>query len=160
MTISDAAPFNWPPRADIRGQGGADPAVLLGAENAVDFAIGSAVSPAEAMDRAVAMTALALPRLLDKAHVPADACSSVEAVVTELVDVTARHQASADLVARLAYDGAHFTVSVGDMARALPAPEEEPGLYLVHRVAAEVGQYAGDHGGRVTWAAVPARLEN
>jgi hypothetical protein len=48
-------------------------------------------------------------------------------------------------------------LSVGEMICPLPAPEDEPGLYLVHGVAAEVGQNIGDHGGRVTWAAIRTR---
>ncbi|MFJ4084995.1 hypothetical protein ACIP2Z_39380 [Streptomyces iakyrus] len=97
---------------------------------------------------------MALPRLLE--GVSDETGAVVRAILTELVDVTARHGAGGDLVASVAYDGVHVTVSVGDMGRALPAPEEEPGLYLVHRLASDVGQYAGDQGGRVTWAAVPA----
>lgn len=121
----------------------------------IDFSIGPEASPAEAMERASSMVTLVLPRFL--AGVPgADKTrESVQAVLAELVDVTARHRASLDLVGHIVYDGEHVTVSVGDMNGQLPAPEEEPGLYLVHRVAVQVGQYAGDFGGRVTWAAVP-----
>ncbi|MFF8696290.1 hypothetical protein ACF08W_29165 [Streptomyces sp. NPDC015144] len=152
MTISDAAPHNWPPHA--LGEGGA--ALLLGVENSVDFVIGPDVSPLEAMERANATGALILPRLLEGAPYVDRTHDNVQAVLQELVDVTARHSAGAGLVARLAYDGAHVTVSVGDMDGTLPAPEVEPGLYLVYRLASDVGQYVGDHGGRVTWAAVPA----
>ncbi|MER6616378.1 hypothetical protein [Streptomyces xantholiticus] len=125
-------------------------------ENSIDFAIGPEASHTEAMERAGALAAMALPRMLAGAPDVARTCADVQAVLTELVDVTTRHSAGDGLVARISYDGGHVMVSVGDMGRTLPAPEEEPGLYLVHRVAAEVGQYAGDHGGRVTWAAVPA----
>ncbi|MFK0159090.1 hypothetical protein ACIQVK_44350 [Streptomyces sp. NPDC090493] len=154
MTISDAAPHNWPPYAPFTGEGGA--ALLLGAENSVDFVIGPDVTPPDAMERANAAAALALPRLLEGAPHINRTSDEVQAVLQELVDVTARHSTGAGLVARIAYDGGHVTVSVGDMDGALPAPEVEPGLYLVHRTASVVGQYAGDHGGRVTWAAVPA----
>ncbi|WP_328491203.1 ATP-binding protein [Streptomyces zaomyceticus] len=156
MTISDAVPHNSPLRAAFLGEGGASPALLLGIENSVNFAIGRDVSPTEAMDCADAMAVLALPRMLEGAPNKLGTCDAVRAVLTELVDLTARYPATADasLVVRLTYDGEHVTVSVGDMGRELPRPEEEPGLYLVHRMAADTGQYAGDHGGRVTWAAI------
>lgn len=125
-------------------------------EKNVTFTIGPNVSAAEALERATTAATLILPRLLEGAPSAAQTSDNVRAVLQELVDVTARHTAGADLVAQIAYDGVHVTVSVGDMVGTLPAPEVEPGLYLVHRLASEVGQYAGDHGGRVTWAAVPA----
>ncbi|MFD9394974.1 hypothetical protein ACFWBB_30880 [Streptomyces sp. NPDC060000] len=125
-------------------------------ENSITFAIGPETNATEALERAGALATLALPRILEGAPDAGRTCADVQAVLTELVDVTARHQAGDSLVARIAYDGAHVTVSVGDIDRALPAPEEEPGLYLVHGVASDVGQYVGDHGGRVTWASVPA----
>ncbi|MET8717443.1 hypothetical protein ABZV52_30205 [Streptomyces sp. NPDC004735] len=123
-------------------------------ESCIDFAIGPETSPGEAMERAGAMVALSLPRFLDGVPGAEEICSAAIAVLTELVDVTARHKAGIDLVGRVLWDGSHVTVSVGDMDRPLPAAEEEPGLYLVHRIAVDVGQYAGDMGGRVTWAAV------
>lgn len=125
-------------------------------DSCIDFAIGPEASPVEAMERAGAMTSLSLPRLLEETPGATDTLSAVQAVLTELVDVTARHKAGLDLVVRLAFDGAHVTVSVGDMDCPLPAAAEEPGLYLVYGVASEVGQHVGDNGGRVTWAAVPA----
>ncbi|SEE83561.1 hypothetical protein SAMN05216483_6714 [Streptomyces sp. 2131.1] len=152
VTISDAAPHNWPPRA-LMGEGGA--ALLLGVENSVDFVIGPDVAPIEAMERAYATAALLLPRLLKGAPYADRTGDEVQAVLQELVDVTARHCAGAGLVARIAYDGGDVTVSVGDMTGALPAPEVEPGLYLVYRLASDVGQHVGDHGGWVTWASVP-----
>ncbi|MFJ4880101.1 hypothetical protein ACIP93_33505 [Streptomyces sp. NPDC088745] len=155
MTIFDAIPHNWPLRTAFPGEEDAS-SPLLDVENSVDFVIASEVSPVEAMERAVALSAVALPRMLQGAPDLVRTCDNVKAVLAELVDVTARNQASDALIARIAYDGAHVTVSVGEMGRPLPAPEEEPGLYLVHRIASEVGQYAGDHGGRVTWAAVAA----
>ncbi|MEV8344514.1 hypothetical protein [Streptomyces niveus] len=155
MTISDAAQHNWPPHTPITGEGGA--ALLLGVENSVDFVIGPDVTPIEAMARADAAAALALPRLLDGASsYGAWTSDSVQAVLQELIDVTARHTAGAGLVTRIAYDGSHVTVSVGEMLGTLPEPEEEPGLYRVYRLASDVGQYVGDHGGRITWAAVQA----
>ncbi|MGV9509397.1 hypothetical protein ACWDQZ_27730 [Streptomyces tendae] len=157
VTIS-AVSQNWPPRTTALKDKEATPApaFLGGAESSLTFSVGPDVSPVAAMERASAMVAMALPRFLSGAPNADDVCAAAQAVLTELVDVTARHKASGHLVGRVAYDGAHVTVSVGDMGRTLPAPEEEPGLYLVHRVADEVGQYAGDMGGRVTWAAVAA----
>lgn len=125
-------------------------------ESRVDFVIGPEATPVEAMKQAGAVVTMSLPRFLGGTPGAEETCAAVQAVLTELVDVTARHRAGIDLVCAIAFDGAHVTVSVGDMGRTLPASEEEPGLYLVRRVASEVGQYAGDHGGRVTWAAVPA----
>ncbi|MGW2550016.1 hypothetical protein [Streptomyces sp. NPDC001635] len=155
MTISDAAPHNWPQHHAPAGD--TDLAhVLLGEESSLGFTIGPEASPVEAMEQACAMAALSLPRFLSGLPGADDTCARVQSVLTELVDITARHKAGIDLVGRVAFDGAHITVSVGDMDCPLPAPEEEPGLYLVHRVAHEVGQYAGDMGGRVTWAAVRA----
>ncbi|MET9776107.1 hypothetical protein ABZ023_17935 [Streptomyces sp. NPDC006367] len=156
VTISDAAPHNWPPRTPVLTGQSTDTTGLLGTESALSFSIGPEVSPIEAMEQVGTMTAMTLPRFLTGAPNAAEVCAAAQAVLTELVDVTARHRVSAHLVGRVAYDGAHVTVSVGDMGRPLPAPEEEPGLYLVHRVADEFGQYAGDLGGRVTWAAVAA----
>lgn len=149
VTISD----NW---TTARSTGAiSDPLGAVAPVSTLDFTIGPEATPTEAMERATAMVALSLPRLLDGAP-DGKACATVQAVVTELIDVTARHKAGVDLVTRIVFDGAHITVSVGEMNRALPPSEEEPGLYLVHGVASEVGQYEGNHGGRVTWAAVPA----
>lgn len=123
-------------------------------DSSIDFTIGPAVTPVQAMSQATAMVGMTLPTFLTGLADPTAVCHAVESVLTELVDVTARHKASLDLVGRVAFDGSHVTVSIGDMDGPLPAPEQEPGLYLVHRLADEVGQYAGDLGGRVTWAAV------
>jgi hypothetical protein len=125
-------------------------------ENSVDFVIGPEVSPVQAMKQARALAALALPRMLEGAHDVTMISADVQAVLGELVDVTARHTLGAGLLARIAYDGWHVMVTVGEMICALPAPEDEPGLYLVHRTADKVGQYVGDRGGRVTWAAIRA----
>ncbi|MDR3084467.1 MAG: hypothetical protein LBV60_26730 [Streptomyces sp.] len=125
----------------------------------VDFSIGPEIAPVEAMERAVAMVRFAVPRFFAEpdGETAVNVSERAEAVLRELVDVTARHKRPETyLTGRVEYDGSHVTISVGDMARSLPGPEEEPGLYLVYGMASEVGQYAGDHGGRVTWAAVPA----
>jgi hypothetical protein len=156
VTISDIGPRNFSPRTSAERGSESDPALLFGVESSVDFVIGPEVSALKAMEQARALAALALPRMLGGVPGVAAISADVQAVLLELVDVTVRHTVGAGLFARIAYDGAHVTVSVGDMVGTLPAPEVEPGLYLVHRLASEVGQYAGDHGGRVTWAAVPS----
>lgn len=156
VTISDAAPHNWPTSASAREEQITAAPDLLGVESSITFSIGPETSPVEAMKQAEATVAMMLPRFLAEVPGAKDVCAAAQAVLVELVDVTARHKAGSDLVGKVAYDGDHVTVSVGDMDCSLPAPEEEPGLYLVHRAAVEVGQYAGDHGGRVTWAAVAA----
>ncbi|GAA5070374.1 hypothetical protein [Streptomyces similanensis] len=151
MTISDATPHNLtagPPAADI--------ASLTSPVSAMHFVIGPHCTPIEAMGQAAGVTSAALPLILEGLADAANVCADVQAVLTELVDITARHRAG-DLVGSITYDGAHVTVSVGDMDCPLPAPEVEPGLYLVRGLATDVGQYAGDHGGRVTWAAVAVR---
>ncbi|MFG2986156.1 hypothetical protein ACGFYQ_33730 [Streptomyces sp. NPDC048258] len=152
MTISDAIPNNWmigTPHGEL-----SMPPLWLSPESAIDFTIGPESTPVEAMKQAAAMVGMTLPTCLSEVPDPEAVCETVKAVLTELVDVTARHRASLDLVGKVKFDGAHVTVSVGDMNCLLPAPSEEPGLYLVHRHADEVGQYAGDLGGRVTWAAI------
>lgn len=126
----------------------------LAAASSIGFAMGPETSPVEAMERSVAMVSMSLPAFLggvpDAGRVGAD----VQAVLAELVDVTARHRAGLDVVGRVVFDGSHVTVSVGEMNRPLPSPYEEPGLFIVHRLADDVGQHAGDHGGRVTWASI------
>jgi hypothetical protein len=151
MTVSDATPHDFMTMFEQASQS----ANMLGHESSIDFTIGPEASPVEAMKRAGVMAALSLPRFLEGAPCPTETCAAAQDVLTELVDVTARHKAGPDLIVRLAFDGAHVTVSVGEMNCRLPAAEEEPGLFLVHRFASEVGQYTGDHGGRVTWASVP-----
>ncbi|MER7952003.1 hypothetical protein ABTY59_31895 [Streptomyces sp. NPDC096079] len=126
----------------------------LAAEDSFDFVIGLEATPAQAMERADALLRMALPLFLERRKGSLAAFEPAAAVLTELVDVTARYAAGDALVGRVAFDGFHVTISVGDMHCELPRPEIEPGLYTVHRLAAEFGQYAGDHGGRITWAAV------
>jgi hypothetical protein len=155
VTISDAAPHNWNPRTTVTA--GESTPLAIGVESSVDFVIGPGTSPVDAMQQAAAMVALALPRFLEGAPEADEVCAAAQAVLTELVDVTARHRAGDDLVGRVSFDGLYVTVSVGDMAGALPAPEDEPGLFLVHRLATVVRQHAGTMGGLVTWAAVPVR---
>ncbi|MFC9280929.1 hypothetical protein [Streptomyces collinus] len=144
------------PERELLGQQTDTPLSPLGSYSRIDFSIGPEASPAEAMERAGQMVDMTLPRFLSNTSNAEETCTAVQAVLAELVDVTARHKASYDLVGSLVFDGVFVTVSVGDMDCRLPPPEEEPGLYLVHRMAVEVGQYKGDLGGRVTWAAVAA----
>ncbi|MGW3627617.1 hypothetical protein [Streptomyces sp. NPDC000880] len=157
MTISDATPSNRAAATSAASTMCTAPWLATSMESCIDFTIGPEATPVQAIEQATAMARMTLPMSLQGVPDSAALCSAVESVLTELVDVTARHRASLDLVGKMAYDGSHITVSVGDMGRALPTPEEEPGLYLVRRVADEMGQYAGDHGGLVTWAAVAVR---
>ncbi|MFD7334853.1 hypothetical protein ACFV98_02470 [Streptomyces violascens] len=123
----------------------------------ITFAIGPEAPPVEAVARAQAFARRTLPMLL-KGESSADATSrDVLALVTELIDITARHRCSTDILGRIVFDGIHVIVSVGEMRGPLPAPEEEPGLYLVHRLVDDLGQYRGDEGGYTTWASVPIR---
>lgn len=152
MTISDATPHNTT-------QGGPCEEMVTGAlsaVNSVHFTLGPHVTAVEAMQQATATAASVLPSLLAGLPDAARVGAEVQAVLTELVDVTARYRAGLDLVVSIECDGQHVTVSAGEMSRPLPPPEEEPGLYLVHRMAVEVGQHEGDLGGRVTWAALRA----
>lgn len=150
MTLSD----NW---ATPRSKGVAFDAIPAAAPlSSLDFVINREVSPAEAVEQSTLVAEMALPAFFEGRGNAAPLTANVVAVLTELVDVTARHKPDIDLVCRVSFDGQHVTVSVGDMGRTLPPPEEEPGLYLVHRIADQVGQYDGFHGGRVTWAAVAA----
>lgn len=145
--LSDATPHNRPTGSLEE---------LLGTSKSVQFSISAKTTPAEAIQKAAAMAALALPDFLGALPNADQLGKDVQGVLTELVDITARHQAGSDLIGEIKYDGTHVTVCVGDMACSLPPPEEEPGLYLVRRVAVDMGQYAGDLGGRVTWAAIVA----
>ncbi|MEU8911719.1 hypothetical protein [Streptomyces nigrescens] len=158
MTISDAVPLLWasslrPPAA------GRNAAVsqVLGTANSLEFRVGPERDPAQAMRRSRRFAAMALPALLGELPEAATVAESVLAVLTELVDVTARHRASVDLAGRISCDGAHVLLTVGEMDRPLPGPEEEPGLFLVRRLTDDVGQYRGDEGGHTTWVSVPVR---
>ncbi|MFD9190299.1 hypothetical protein ACFWCA_18975 [Streptomyces phaeochromogenes] len=126
-------------------------------ENSIEFRLGPEHTPAQSIRRARGFAAMVLPALL--ADVP-DANVVKEAalaVLTELVDVTARHRASIDLSGRISYDGEHVLITVGEMDQPLPDSEEEPGLYLVRRLTDEIGQYRGDETGYVTWTSVPVQ---
>lgn len=124
----------------------------------ITFAVGPEVKPVDAMTRATGFARRTLPMLLKGVPAADAAGRDVLAVVTELVDITARHRYSTDVFGRIVFDGAHITVSVGEMRGTLPAPVNEPGLYLVRNVVDDLGQYRGDEGGYVTWASVPVQL--
>ncbi|MFI1532156.1 hypothetical protein [Streptomyces griseus] len=156
MTIFDTTPHDVPRTSRPHPQPDTSALFAMSVESSVDFTIGPEVTPVAAMERAGAMVGMSLPRFLAGVPGAEETCSAALSVLTELVDLTARYKAGPDLVGRVTWDGHHVTVSVGDMGRPLPAPEEEPGLYLVNRVADDVGQYAGDQGGRVTWASIAA----
>lgn len=151
MTIPDITP---PSRGRL---GASSLSWLRGSMSSLDFSIGPDSGPAQAMNQVTETIGSMLPTIIDDRPDVEEICRRVQGVAAELVDVTARHRASVDLIGRVTYDGRHVTVSVGEIDRPLPSPAEEPGLYLVHRVAEEVGQHAGDFGGRVTWAAIPVR---
>ncbi|MEV0437671.1 hypothetical protein AB0I84_21200 [Streptomyces spectabilis] len=155
MTISDAMPQLW--ASSLRAPTAAKAAApqLLGLENSLEFRVGPECGSVEAMRRSRRFAAMVLPALLAAAPGAEAAAESILAVLAELVDVTARHRASVDLAGRISCDGSHALLTVGEMDEALPQPEEEPGLFLVHRLTDGIGQYQGDEGGRVTWASVP-----
>ncbi|MFD7501548.1 hypothetical protein [Streptomyces sp. NPDC059850] len=158
MTISDAMLCASALRSSAAAKAKV-PAVpqVLGVENSLEFRIGPECSPVEAMRRSDRFVSMVLPALLMAEPEAAALAEAVLAVLMELVDVTARHRASLDLAGRVSFDGAHALVTVGEMNRALPTPEEEPGLYLVRRLVDDIGQYRGDEAGYVTWLSVPVR---
>ncbi|MFP3991067.1 hypothetical protein U9R90_27075 [Streptomyces sp. E11-3] len=158
MTISSATPRLRPSslRSLIAGQ---DPDVQQApdTERSAEFRLGPEHSAADAVQRAHGFAAAVMPALLATSPEATRAGQSALAVLTELIDITARHRASVDLAGRISCDGEHVLLTVGEMDRPLPAPEEEPGLFLVHRLADDVGQHRGDEAGHATWASVPLR---
>ncbi|WP_031102429.1 hypothetical protein [Streptomyces sp. NRRL S-146] len=156
MTISDAMPYLWASSLRTPAPGNTATAPQApGVENSLDFRIGPEHAPAEAMRRSNRFAAMVLPALLVGLPDSEVISESVLKVLTELVDIAARHRASVDLSGRVSCDGSHVMLTVGEMCRPLPAPEEEPGLYTVRRLADDFGQYRGDEGGYATWASVP-----
>ncbi|MFZ3557115.1 hypothetical protein [Streptomyces sp. BH055] len=156
MTISDAMPQLW--ASSLRTTAAANAAAttqVLGAENSLDFRIGPECAPSRAMHRATRFAAMVLPALLAKAPNAQAVTDAALQVLGELVDITARHRVSLDVAGRISYDGDHVLITVEEMDQPLPAPEVEPGLYLVHRLADERGQYRGETGGFTIWASVP-----
>ncbi|MER0484565.1 hypothetical protein ABR737_40615 [Streptomyces sp. Edi2] len=120
MTISDAEPLLW--ASSLRNSAtrrNADvPQVLL--PNSLEFRLGPEDAPAEALRRSRRFAAMALPALLGPVLDAGAVVEWVLGVLTELVDVTARHRASADLAGRISCDGIHALVAVGEMDRPLP----------------------------------------
>ncbi|MEU2585247.1 hypothetical protein ABZ612_20260 [Streptomyces avermitilis] len=159
MTISDAMPPLWVSSLQTAAarRGAAARQGLPDVENSIEFRLGPDHTPVQSMRRARGFIAKVLPALLAGAPNAKFVEEAALAVLTELVDVTARHRASVDLSGRVSYDGDHVLITVGEMSRSLPAPEEEPGLFLVHRLSDDIGQYRGDEAGNVTWASVPVR---
>ncbi|MFI5664377.1 hypothetical protein [Streptomyces sp. NPDC051684] len=156
MTISDAMPQLWASSLRTTAAGNAAATTqVLDAEKSLDFRIGPECAPARAMQRATRFAAMVLPALLAEAPDPEAAADTVLQVHGELVDVTARHRASLDVAGRISFDGDHVLITVEEMDQPLPAPEAEPGLYLVHRLTDDRGQYCGEAGGFTTWASVP-----
>ncbi|MFI9078710.1 hypothetical protein ACIGW8_19910 [Streptomyces sioyaensis] len=157
MTISDAEPLLWASslRSSAARRNADVPQVLL--SNSLEFRLGPEHAPAEALRRSRRFAAMALPALLGPVSNAGAVAELVLGVLTELVDVTARHRASVDLAGRISCDGNHALLTVGEMDQPLPDPEAEPGLFIVHRTVDDIGQYRGDEAGYVTWAAVSVR---
>ncbi|MGX1267982.1 hypothetical protein [Streptomyces phaeoluteigriseus] len=128
-------------------------------DNSIEFRLGPEHTPVQSMRRARGFVARVLPALLAGAPHAKAVEEAALAVLTELVDVTARHRASVDLSGRVSYDGDHVLITVGEMGRPLPAPEEEPGLFLVHRMVDDIGQHCGDGDGYATWVSIPVRMK-
>ncbi|MFG2795838.1 hypothetical protein [Streptomyces pseudovenezuelae] len=130
---------------------------LPAVDNSIEFRLGPEHTPVQSMQRARSFVARVLPALLAAAPNGKAVAETTLAVLTELVDVTARHRASVDLSGRVSYDGDHVLITVGEMRRSLPTPEEEPGLFLVHRLVDDIGQHRGDGDGYATWTSIPVR---
>ncbi|MEU0427453.1 hypothetical protein ABZ235_28305 [Streptomyces canus] len=130
---------------------------LPAVDNSIEFRLGPEHTPIQSMRRARSFVARVLPALLAGAPNAKAVGEATLAVLTELVDVTARHRASVDLSGRVSNDGDHVLITIGEMGCSLPASEEEPGLFIVHRLTDEIGQYRGDEDGYVTWASVPVQ---
>lgn len=127
-------------------------------DNSIEFRLGPQHTSTQSMRRARGFVARVLPALFAGAPNAKAAGEETLAVLTELVDVTARYRASVDLGGRISCDGDDVLITVGEMDRPLPAPEDEPGLFLVRRLADDIGQYRSDEDGYVTWVSVPLRL--
>ncbi|MFK0279448.1 hypothetical protein ACIQVL_03105 [Streptomyces sp. NPDC090499] len=161
MTISDAISPHWDStlRAAAAKRGATAQQELPAAETSIEFRLGPEHTPAESMRRARSFVAKVLPALLaDASHATAVA-EAVLSVLAELVDVTARYRGAVDLSGRVSCFGDHVLITVGEMRRPLPPAEEEPGLFLVRRLADEIGQHLGDKGGYAIWASVPVRAD-
>lgn len=124
-------------------------------ENSVEFRIGPGCTPAQSVRRACAFVEKVLPALLVATPNDRPLAEAVLSVLTELVDITARHRADIDLGGRVSCDRDHVLITVGEMDRPLPGPHAEPGLFLVHRLVDDIGQYCGEGNGYATWASIP-----
>ncbi|MEU1275620.1 hypothetical protein [Streptomyces sp. NPDC005799] len=159
MTISDAISPLWASglQSAPAGRDTAAPHGLPNLEKSIEFRLGPEHTPVQSLRRARSFAAKVLPALLAGAPNAKAVEEAALAVLTELVDVTARHRASVDLGGRVSYDGDHVLITVGEMGRPLPDPEEEPGLFLVHRLVDDIGQHRDDGEGYETWASIPVR---
>jgi hypothetical protein len=83
-----------------------------------------------------------------------EAVSSALAAAYELADTAARRAWGEAFNADLTYDGQHVMISVGDI-HPIDNCENEPGLFLVKRVADDVGEHSGEYGGSIIWASIP-----
>ncbi|MFJ2745280.1 hypothetical protein ACIO3O_37110 [Streptomyces sp. NPDC087440] len=154
MSISDFTPSATPPltpetAAPIRP---AQQPQLLGTRSCARLSVDT---DRRAAERCSAFARTVLGPFLGDHPDPGPLVDNVVAVITELVDVASRTTRRSTIVCVVEFDGSHFMVSVEEIHGRLPHPQDEPGLYLVHRVADEVGQHLGDHGGTVIWASVP-----
>ncbi|MEU6462174.1 hypothetical protein [Streptomyces sp. NPDC046976] len=159
MTIFDAMPPLWAssPQSTAARRSATAPQEPPYIEKSIEFRLGPEYTPVESMRRARGFVAMVLPALLDGRNDAGAVMEETLAVLAELVDITARHRASVDLGGRVSYDGEHVLITVGEMDQPLPHPEEEPGLYLVRRLADDIGQHRSDDGGYETWASIPVR---
>ncbi|WP_409473566.1 hypothetical protein [Streptomyces sp. HC307] len=159
VTISDAMPQLWASRllfAAVKPDAAA-PLGLPDLESSIEFRLGPEHTSVQSMRRARGFVAKVLPALLAGAPNANVVGEAALAVLTELVDITARHRASVDLSGRVSYDGEHVLIAVGEMDQRLPDPEEEPGLFIVHRLVDDIGQYRDDDDGYATWVSIPVR---
>ncbi|PAZ12327.1 hypothetical protein CLM62_30685 [Streptomyces sp. SA15] len=159
MTISDAISPLWVSslQSTPARRGAAAPQGLPDLEKSIEFRLGPEHTPVQSMRRARAFVAKVLPALLAGAPNAGAIEEATLAVLAELVDVTARHRASVDLSGRVSYDGDHVLITIGEMDQRLPAPEEEPGLFLVHRLVDDIGQHRDAGMGYETWVSIPVR---
>ncbi|NGO66993.1 ATP-binding protein [Streptomyces boncukensis] len=156
MTISDTTPHKWVSALRTRVAEPDRAPWASAVENSLEVRLSAEHPPTEAIRRVRSFVETFLPALLPGRP---EMQETVLAVLTELVDITARHQHCPDLEGRISTDGAHVMLTLGEMDRPLPSPDEEPGLYLVHRLVDDIGQYRGDQGGHATWASVPLKPE-
>ncbi len=110
-------------RVNAARRGVGPPHGLSEVESSVEFCLGPGRTAAQSMRRARGFVAKVLPALLAGAPGAQGVEETALAVLTELVDVAARHRASVDLSGRVSCDRDHVLITVGEMGRPLPAPE-------------------------------------